>query len=117
MSHRKTSFAHTLGDAYRRALEFIAESRRQPAENVHICDEFAREVFTEMLESLKHRPNLAAAFAEAFGPNAGNLTCAQCDNPIEYSGRGRSPRWCSAACKQRAYVARKRAAMNGRNDQ
>lgn len=38
-----------------------------------------------------------------------NLTCRQCGGHFESTGaRGRSPRFCSAACKQKAYRARRR---------
>jgi DNA-binding MarR family transcriptional regulator len=35
-------------------------------------------------------------------------TCRVCDTPIEAGEQGRPPRYCSAACRQRAYRARQR---------
>jgi hypothetical protein len=40
-------------------------------------------------------------------------TCAWCDGAIETKPRGRIPKWCSAACRQRAWVQRQ-AAESGR---
>lgn len=41
-------------------------------------------------------------------------TCAWCDGPIERKARGRIPKWCAAACRQRAWE-QKRAAESGRS--
>lgn len=41
-------------------------------------------------------------------------TCAWCDGPLERKARGRIPKWCSAACRQRAWE-QKRAAESGRS--
>lgn len=39
-------------------------------------------------------------------------TCGWCDGPIEIKARGRIPKWCSAACRQRAWE-QSRAAASG----
>ena len=39
-------------------------------------------------------------------------TCGWCGGPIEYKARGRIPKWCSAACRQRAWE-QTRAAASG----
>ena len=39
-------------------------------------------------------------------------TCGWCDSPIEFKARGRIPKWCSAACRQRAWE-QSRAAASG----
>lgn len=41
-------------------------------------------------------------------------TCGWCDSPIEIKARGRIPKWCSAACRQRAWE-QSRAAASGRS--
>lgn len=41
-------------------------------------------------------------------------TCGWCDSPIEFKARGRIPKWCSAACRQRAWE-QSRAAASGRS--
>lgn len=41
-------------------------------------------------------------------------TCGWCDGPIEIKARGRIPKWCSAACRQRAWE-QSRAATSGRS--
>ena len=41
-------------------------------------------------------------------------TCGWCDGPIELKARGRIPKWCSAACRQRAWE-QSRAAESGRS--
>jgi hypothetical protein len=41
-------------------------------------------------------------------------TCGWCDGPIEFKARGRIPKWCSAACRQRAWE-QSRAAASGRS--
>jgi len=41
-------------------------------------------------------------------------TCGWCKGPIEYKARGRIPKWCSAACRQRAWE-QSRAAASGRS--
>jgi hypothetical protein len=41
-------------------------------------------------------------------------TCAWCGGPIELKARGRIPKWCSAACRQRAWE-QSRAATSGRS--
>ena len=41
-------------------------------------------------------------------------TCGWCGGPIEYKARGRIPKWCSAACRQRAWE-QSRAATSGRS--
>ena len=41
-------------------------------------------------------------------------TCGWCDGPIELKARGRIPKWCSAACRQRAWE-QSRAAASGRS--
>ncbi len=41
-------------------------------------------------------------------------TCGWCDGPIEIKARGRIPKWCSAACRQRAWE-QSRAAASGRS--
>ncbi len=40
-------------------------------------------------------------------------TCGWCAGPIEAKSRGRIPKWCSPACRQRAWE-QKRAAASGR---
>lgn len=40
-------------------------------------------------------------------------TCGWCGGPIEPKSRGRIPKWCSAACRQRAWE-QSRAATSGR---
>jgi hypothetical protein len=40
-------------------------------------------------------------------------TCGWCGGAIEYKARGRIPKWCSAACRQRAWE-QTRAASSGR---
>lgn len=40
-------------------------------------------------------------------------TCGWCSGPIEPKARGRIPKWCSAACRQRAWE-QSRAAASGR---
>ena len=40
--------------------------------------------------------------------------CGWCDGPIEPKTRGRIPKWCSAACRQRAWE-QSRAAASGRS--
>lgn len=40
--------------------------------------------------------------------------CGWCDGPIEIKARGRIPKWCSAACRQRAWE-QSRAAASGRS--
>ncbi|MGI8677392.1 MAG: hypothetical protein ACR2LX_01630 [Jatrophihabitans sp.] len=40
-------------------------------------------------------------------------TCGWCAGPIEAKSRGRIPKWCSAACRQRAWE-QNRAASSGR---
>jgi hypothetical protein len=40
--------------------------------------------------------------------------CGWCDGPIEFKARGRIPKWCSAACRQRAWE-QSRAAASGRS--
>jgi hypothetical protein len=40
--------------------------------------------------------------------------CGWCGGPIEYKARGRIPKWCSAACRQRAWE-QSRAAASGRS--
>jgi hypothetical protein len=37
-------------------------------------------------------------------------TCGWCDGPIEFKARGRIPKWCSAACRQRAWEQSRAAA-------
>ncbi|WP_375474366.1 hypothetical protein [uncultured Jatrophihabitans sp.] len=39
--------------------------------------------------------------------------CGWCDGPVEVKARGRIPKWCSAACRQRAWE-QARAATSGR---
>ena len=34
------------------------------------------------------------------------VRCQWCGNPVEYSGRGRKPKYCSRSCRQRAYEQR-----------
>jgi hypothetical protein len=41
-------------------------------------------------------------------------TCGWCNGPIDYKPRGRIPKWCSAACRQRAWE-QSRAAASGRS--
>lgn len=41
-------------------------------------------------------------------------TCGWCDGPIEFKARGRIPKWCSSACRQRAWE-QSRAAASGRS--
>lgn len=41
-------------------------------------------------------------------------TCAWCTGPIEVKARGRLPKWCSAACRQRAWE-QTRATTSGRD--
>lgn len=41
-------------------------------------------------------------------------SCGWCGGPIEYKARGRIPKWCSAACRQRAWE-QSRAATSGRS--
>jgi hypothetical protein len=41
-------------------------------------------------------------------------TCGWCGGPIEYKARGPIPKWCSAACRQRAWE-QSRAAASGRS--
>lgn len=104
-----------FGDAYRAALAFVSASREVPADTVHSSDEFAFEVLTETLETLKHRPGFAANVARSFGPKAAH-TCFHCGATVPYCGRGRRPRWCSPLCRQRGYRNRKQHnADNGRN--
>ena len=50
-------------------------------------------------------PGVAAATARP-------LTCGWCGTEIIYAGRGRRPKWCSPACRHRAWEQR-RAADSG----
>lgn len=38
--------------------------------------------------------------------------CPRCNDPVMWAGRGRRPRWCSTACRQRAKEARRVARDN-----
>lgn len=41
-------------------------------------------------------------------------SCGWCGGPIDYKARGRIPKWCSAACRPRAWE-QSRAAASGRS--
>ena len=43
-------------------------------------------------------------------------TCGWCDGPIEIKARGRIPKWCSAACRQRAWEQSRAADLRSLRD-
>jgi hypothetical protein len=55
-----------------------------------------------------------AAVALAGPRRLAALTCGWCKGPIALKARGRIPKWCSAACRQRAWE-QERAARSGRS--
>lgn len=59
-------------------------------------------------ERARAKPVIGSATSRRSG-----LTCSWCNGPITPSGRGRIPKWCSAACRQRAWE-QSRAAASGR---
>jgi hypothetical protein len=58
-------------------------------------------------------PPVPAAGPVRAPPRRVDLTCGWCGEPIDTKSRGRIPKWCSAACRQRAWE-QSRAAASGR---
>jgi len=58
-------------------------------------------------------PSSPSVVGEAGRHRLSATTCGWCDGPIDLKSRGRIPKWCSAACRQRAWE-QSRAAASGR---
>ena len=66
-------------------------------------------------EQTRRQPSLPnRRLTEADHRRLAAATCGWCDSPIEFKARGRIPKWCSAACRQRAWE-QSRAAASGRS--
>lgn len=59
-------------------------------------------------------PSKRASAAATPTRRAAAVTCGWCGGPIEVRRTGRIPKWCSAACRQRAWE-QSRAAASGRS--